>query len=149
MRNFWDRLKSINLLRLAIDYLILMYPKRSMSGILLGMALTVLYRIFLPYLTQIQSIDLASLTWWHLMILGFFILHVPTILESRLERQQIPPDIELMFSATRKMVQEGKLTEQQRQMVYLSLVRRVQENIVLRDDVEHVIAQDTQNIRPQ
>lgn len=152
--NVIDRIKSLNLFRVAIDYLIMVNPKRSMGGILLGMAMTVFHDILLPALWRLDWLDLAGLSWWQLMVLGFFVTHIPTIMESFSKKNEFPPEIEHLLSATRRLVYEGKLNKYQTQLVYLSAVKKVLE--IMPDQVRsaietsgNILSTDQQTAEPQ
>ena len=63
----------------ALDTILLTHPVRTSLGVLLGLAFSIMVKIFEPSLEEITWIDLKNVSIYEYLVLGIVITHISTL----------------------------------------------------------------------
>lgn len=113
-----DRI-SRRLLR-YIDILMLKNPERTVLGVLLGVVVSFLFKLFEPYLSKIDILNLAKLQLWEFISFGVIIVHIPYLLWSIIRKPLINDEVDDVI----RLIESGNFSEKEKRQMYRNLVNK-------------------------
>jgi hypothetical protein len=128
-------------LKRATDILFILNPKETSMGVICGVLLDGLIKLFNPVLTRQQIIDFSAVGIIYWILFGIFLFNLPSILR----RQPLDPKIEAVLASIHKSKREGSISPAQERIMYKSLYEKVLAEITLDKPLEEKI-QDIENL---
>ena len=121
------------LIRKSINILFLNYKIRTSLGVLVGICIFTLQQILKPFLEKFQRFDFLEIKLWQFIIIGLFILHIPTLKQAFSNKPIFDENIDKLFASARLACEEGELSLVQRRMIYMALCKQVLDNVQLNE----------------
>lgn len=132
--------KITQILLLAIRFLFVGNPIRTSLGIILGLVLYILISIFQPGIKQLLSsyVNVNTLEVWECMLLGLFLIYVPTIISfiGSPKKEVLNEDLETVLRLIRLAVDEADLSEKQKRKLYLRLCEKAVEEVSFSKNIQ-------------
>jgi uncharacterized protein YjeT (DUF2065 family) len=120
----------------ASNFLLLGYPMRTGLGVMLGLFLATLAKLFAPILSKSAIITLGTLDDWHFAVVGVVLMHIPTfVYYLKAKPTMFGENEEKAFEVIRRAQRAG-LTETQVRRMYLDLCGKVLANVQLKQSTQ-------------
>ncbi len=133
-----DRLT--NLLSTAIRILLIGYPIRTSLGVIVGVAINAIIKIFSPLFARLSFlIDLSKIQAWEYIILGVAVLHIQTIKLYLFKKGSLLGDNEEKALEIIKQAKDKGTPDWQIQKMYIGLCEKVLENVQLKQTTKQEI----------
>lgn len=113
----------------CIDILMLKNPERTVLGLLLGVVLSFLSKLFEPILIKVEYINIANIQYWEWIPFGIVIVHLPYILWSIIRKPFVNDEVDDII----RFIEKSNFSEKEKRIVYRNLVNKCIENITLDD----------------
>jgi hypothetical protein len=110
---------SRHLLR-CVDILLMKNPERTVLGVLLGITLSFLSKLFEPSLVKIDSISLAKVHVWEFISLGILAIHFPYVISKIIRKPRINDDVDEVIS----LIEKSNFSEKEKRQMYRNLVNK-------------------------
>ncbi len=147
MQNLTDI--ATRIIRISLNFIFVREPTRTSIGVLMGVLLQAIVILFNPLLSQYNNIvDFASLSIFQYTIFGIILVYLPLIISFVFsDKTQINDEsVEMLLRKIDRIKEDGKLTDEQVQHLYLKVVEKVVENTQLKQDVQKELNEINQNI---
>lgn len=118
------------ILRKAINILFVSNPTGTSLGILFGVILHSFLVLLSPLFVGSDIVDIKSITPFHLIAFGVFLINFP----AYLRRDRVDSSIEHAYQFIDKMAKEGKLSKIECVQSYRKLQMQVLKNVTLKSD---------------
>lgn len=119
--------KATASIKIATDILFVKNPVGTSMGVLTGVILHGIVGMFSPFLVSLKVINPSALNIGHYIAIGVFGFNVGNFRR----RHKINPEIEEALAFIKQMRKEGKISASQAKLEYLSLIKKVVENVQL------------------
>jgi hypothetical protein len=113
-----------------INILLLKNPERTVLGVLLGVVISFLSRLFSPLLETIKIMDIGKAPSWGWIPLGIVIINLSNIFTSTLTKPRINEEIDNIS----KLIEDGSFSASEKRQVYRSLINACLKNVTLKKD---------------
>lgn len=147
MQNFSDI--GTRLIRISLKFIFVREPARTSIGVLMGVLLQAIITLLNPLLSQYNNIvDFASLSIFQYTIFGIILVYLPLIISFIFsDKTQINDEsVEMLLRTIDRIKEDGKLTDEQVQPLYLKVIEKVVEKTKLKQDVQKELNEINQNI---
>jgi len=117
-------------LNIALTMLFVGHPIRTSLGVLFGAALHSLATVMSPTLDSFpKSIDFSGLSVWQYLVLGVFVLHLPTYISYLVKwHGTFDENTEKALALIREARKDKRITSSDAAKLYLELCRKAVEN---------------------
>lgn len=115
---------SRHLLR-YIDILMLRNPERTVLGILLGVVLSFLFKLFEPFLEKMDFLSLAKVQLWEYVSFGVLVIHLPYVLWSIIRKPSINDEVDEVI----RLIERSNFIEKEKRQMYRNLVNKCINNL--------------------
>ena len=124
----------------ALDAIFLGYPERTSIGIVVGLLIETIIKLFYPFLSRISNIiDFSGIEYWNYIIVGITIVHVKTIYVILFNREPVfDENTEKAFALIREAKNHGA-SDFEVQRLYLRVCESILENTILNEATEQEI----------
>jgi hypothetical protein len=122
-------------LSLAIDILFLRQPTRTSLGLIFGMALRPIIKLLAIWAIVFEAV-VTRLSFLEFGLLGLCLAHIPTAWSQFFGKKNYLSENEEKAFA---MIRDLKLTEMEKQQLYLRVVEKVLEKTELKPEIENEI----------
>ncbi|MDJ0509845.1 MAG: hypothetical protein QNJ64_11400 [Crocosphaera sp.] len=140
------------LIRISLKFIFIREPARTSLGVLMGVLLQAIITLLNPLLSQYNNIvDFASLSIFQYTIFGIILVYLPLIISFIFsDKTQINDEsVEMLLRTIDRIKEDGKLTDEQVQPLYLKVIEKVVEKTQLKQDVQKELNEINQNIAQQ
>ncbi len=147
MQNFSDI--GTRIIRISLNFIFVREPARTSLGVFMGVLLQAIITLLNPLLSQYNNIvDFASLSIFQYTIFGIILVYLPLIISFIFsEKTQINDEsVEMLLRTIDRIKEDGKLTDEQVQPLYLKVIEKVVEKTQLKQDVQKELNEINQNI---
>ena len=116
-----ENLEWTAIARRALNILVVSHPRRTSAGLLCGVTVDTIIKMFAPFLESLKFVDLTRPQIWQYMLSGAFLFHVvPGVFQNNI----LDEDTERDLAELQKVVADGKLTRAQTRMLYLEYIHQ-------------------------
>lgn len=147
MQNFSD--VGTRIIRISLKFIFVREPARTSLGVLMGVLLQTIITLFNPLLSQYNNyLDFSFLSIFQYIIFGIILVYLPLIISFIFsEKTQINDEsVEMILRTIARIKEDGKLTDEQVQPLYLKVVEKVVEKTQLKQDIQKELNEINQNI---
>lgn len=120
----------------VLNVLLLGHPNKTSLGVVVGLAISGVIRIFAPALTAGDYVDLASTPWWAWVAIGVVLAHLRTLWRFW---THAPTHSEKIDEAM-MVIEEGNFSAPERRQHYRRLVNKVIDEVKLNSDAAKEIS---------
>lgn len=121
--DFYNNLSGY--LKKAIDTLFILSPESTSLGVLFGVIMDGIFKIFKPLLINYSGvIEVSKIGTLWFIILGIFIFNLPLLFKN----PKLPKDIEIALSLINDAKRKKNLSQLQIRQMYLNLFQKVLDN---------------------
>ena len=117
---------------LALDILFLKQPTRTSVGLILGLSSRTLFKFLSIWIIAFQAILSIGVSIWEFGLLGIFIVHIPTLIDVLSGKYLLTENEEKALA----MIKEMKISDYDKQALYLDLVKKTLEKVNLNQEVQ-------------
>src|SRR5687767_3420064 len=103
--------KSSQLINTSVNFIFIKHPTRTSLGIVLGIVINILTKLFSPILNRQSAINLSTIEPWEFIIFGVFLLHLRTFYELITKKISLSENEEKAFELIRTAKARGQITE--------------------------------------
>ncbi|MDJ0660657.1 MAG: hypothetical protein QNJ42_14395 [Crocosphaera sp.] len=146
MQNFTDI--GTRIIRIALKFIFVREPARTSLGVLIGVLLQAIIILLNPLLSQYNIVDFASLSIFQYIIFGIILVYFPLIISFTFSKKSQINDesVEMLLRTIDRIKEDGKLTDEQVQYLYLKVIEKVVEKTQLKQEIQKELNEINQNI---